>query len=103
MRVRGVSASEAETETSPGVLFSSGYIAGGTLCGLFLGFAFMVLSPDAVNLGSMLGAWYTEDIGNLVAVAAFLGLAGFLALVGIRAASAEGPAAPPGPPPEEME
>src|SRR5207253_8826603 len=29
-RWRGVSASEAETETSPGVLLSSGYIAGGT-------------------------------------------------------------------------
>ena len=36
-RLRGVSASEAETETSPGVLLASGYIAGGTLCGLLLG------------------------------------------------------------------
>src|SRR5581483_3602151 len=42
-RRRGVSASEAETETSAGVLLSSGYIAGGTLCGLMLGFVFMVL------------------------------------------------------------
>ena len=33
-RRRGKSASEAETETSPGVLLSSGYIAGGTLIGL---------------------------------------------------------------------
>jgi uncharacterized oligopeptide transporter (OPT) family protein len=83
-RVRGVSASEAETETSPGVLFASGYIAGGTLCGLLLGFAFMLLPPDAVNIGAMLGAWYTEDIGNLVAVAAFLGLGALLAVAGIR-------------------
>jgi putative OPT family oligopeptide transporter len=83
-RIRGVSASEAETETSPGVLFSSGYIAGGTLCGLFLGFAFMVLSPDVLDLGKHLGEWYTEDIGNLTAVAAFAVLAILLALVGVR-------------------
>jgi putative OPT family oligopeptide transporter len=37
-KVRGVSASETETETSPGVLLSSGYIAGGTVCGLFIAF-----------------------------------------------------------------
>src|SRR5207249_5099340 len=37
-KLRGVSASEAATETSPGVLLSSGYIAGGTLCGLAVGF-----------------------------------------------------------------
>jgi hypothetical protein len=37
-KVRGVSASEAETETSPGVLLSSGYIAGGTVCGLIIAF-----------------------------------------------------------------
>jgi putative OPT family oligopeptide transporter len=92
-RVRGVSASEAETETSPGVLFSSGYIAGGTLCGLLLGFVFMVLSPDAVNIGSMLGAWYSEDVGNVVAVLAFLGLAGILAVIGIRASSQDSSAA----------
>ena len=32
-RWRGKPASEAEAETSPGVLLSSGYIAGGTLIG----------------------------------------------------------------------
>jgi putative OPT family oligopeptide transporter len=37
-KLRGVSASEAETETSPGVLLSSGYIAGGTVCGLLIAF-----------------------------------------------------------------
>jgi putative OPT family oligopeptide transporter len=82
-RVRGVSASEAETETSPGVLFSSGYIAGGTLCGLLLGFVFMVLPPDAVNLGALLGAWYSGDIADIVAVAAFAGLAAMLGIIGV--------------------
>jgi putative OPT family oligopeptide transporter len=38
-KVRGVGASEAETETSPGVLLSSGYIAGGTVCGLIIAFS----------------------------------------------------------------
>jgi putative OPT family oligopeptide transporter len=37
-KMRGGSASEAETETSPGVLLSSGYIAGGTVCGLIIAF-----------------------------------------------------------------
>src|SRR5262249_9693965 len=37
-RVRGVSASESETETSPGVLLASGFIAGGTLMGLIIAF-----------------------------------------------------------------
>ena len=44
-QMRGVSASEAETETSPGVLLSSGYIAGGTLCGLVI--AFFTFLPTA--------------------------------------------------------
>jgi putative OPT family oligopeptide transporter len=37
-KVRGISGSDAETETSPGVLLSSGYIAGGTVCGLIIAF-----------------------------------------------------------------
>src|SRR5579883_2795949 len=54
-RWRGVSPSEAETETSPGVLLSSGYIAGGTLCGLLIGFLLMLLPAKlfaALNWGS---------------------------------------------------
>ena len=53
-RLRGKPKSEAETETSPGVLLASGYIAGGTLCGLII--AFFAFLPDsfneALNLGS---------------------------------------------------
>jgi hypothetical protein len=83
-RLRGVSASEAETETSPGVLFSSGYIAGGTLCGLLLGFVFMLVSPDKLNLGGQLGEWYDEHIASVVAVVMFAVLAGILAWIGTR-------------------
>lgn len=54
---RGRSASEVETETSPGVLLSSGYIAGGTLCGLIV--AFFTFLPDdfnrVINLAAPLG------------------------------------------------
>jgi hypothetical protein len=46
-KVRGVSASEVETETSPGVLLSSGYIAGGTVCGLII--AFFTFLPYSFN------------------------------------------------------
>jgi hypothetical protein len=37
-KVRGKAGSDVETETSPGVLLSSGYIAGGTVCGLIIAF-----------------------------------------------------------------
>jgi len=46
-RLRGKPRSEAESETSPGILLASGYIAGGTLCGLIV--AFFVFLPDKFN------------------------------------------------------
>lgn len=46
-KVRGASASDVETETSPGVLLSSGYIAGGTVCGLIV--AFFTFMPYQFN------------------------------------------------------
>jgi uncharacterized oligopeptide transporter (OPT) family protein len=50
---RGIGATEAETETSPGILMASGYIAGGTLSGLIILF-FIFLGDDfnkALDLG----------------------------------------------------
>jgi putative OPT family oligopeptide transporter len=46
-KLRGASASESETETSPGVLLASGYIAGGTVCGLII--AFFTFLPYALT------------------------------------------------------
>lgn len=101
-RWRGVSASEAETETSPGVLLSSGYIAGGTLCGLLIGFLVM-LTPDdfmkALNLGHNFAAnWDEMTEAKLLSLAAFVGLAVVLFLVGMQktpeADSEAGPASP---------
>jgi putative OPT family oligopeptide transporter len=91
-RWRGVSASEAETETSPGVLLSSGYIAGGTLCGLLYGFLVMLLPRyflDALKLGQHFGKDYvageTVD-AKLVALAAFAVLTVILLRVGTQKA-----------------
>jgi hypothetical protein len=86
-RWRGVSASEAETETSPGVLLSSGYIAGGTLCGLIIGFFAMLPKTfnDALNLSPYLvQSWQTEDAKNLIALIAFAVLAVVLLKVGTQ-------------------
>src|SRR5262245_27748804 len=57
-RIRGGSASDVETETSPGVLLASGYIAGGTLCGLIVAFFAVPYMADfnrAINLAAPLG------------------------------------------------
>jgi putative OPT family oligopeptide transporter len=83
-RLRGTPASEAETETSPGVLLSSGYIAGGTICGLILAF-FAVLPKqfnDALNIGASLWAGAGETAPKIAAIVAFLVLAGILLRVG---------------------
>lgn len=46
-KLKGKPKSEAESETSPGVLLASGYIAGGTLCGLIV--AFFIFLGDSFN------------------------------------------------------
>jgi uncharacterized oligopeptide transporter (OPT) family protein len=88
-RLRGKSASETETETSPGVLLASGYIAGGTLCGLII--AFFAFLPDwfnkALELNEFLGAAYNEPNAaapKVAALIAFIVLAVVLLWVGTR-------------------
>jgi putative OPT family oligopeptide transporter len=92
-RMRGKSASESETETSPGVLLASGYIAGGTLCGLII--AFFAFLPDAFNkaldLGALIGKDFAESgTGKLLALATFALLAAILLFVGSRKTPLEG-------------
>ena len=94
-RIRGKAASETETETSPGVLLSSGYIAGGTLCGLIL--AFFAFLPDAFNKSLNLGArWLGEPYAKgelpsakIASLVMFLILAAILLWVGSRKTPAE--------------
>ncbi len=88
-RMRGVSASEAETETSPGVLLSSGYIAGGTLCGLLYGFLVMGLPTsviDHLGLGpAFFGKEFLDSVnGKVVSVLMFVILAVILFNIGSR-------------------
>jgi uncharacterized oligopeptide transporter (OPT) family protein len=92
-RSLGKSASEAETETSPGVLLSSGYIAGGTLCGLLFGFLVMFVAKGTLaycNFGQVIAKaigvtepWDESPSGKLLALAAFLVLAVILLRVGM--------------------
>jgi uncharacterized oligopeptide transporter (OPT) family protein len=71
--------SAAEAEMSPGVLLSSGYIAGGSIAGILL--ALLSFSPELTKTldFSGLGAWTESD---LTAVIAFGAITAFLALVG---------------------
>src|SRR5439155_22457339 len=103
-RLRGTSGSEAETETSPGVLLSSGYIAGGTLCGLIV--AFFAFLPDAFNEAINLGyhfwaavnpetgkkEWKPDDVGfSQVTSVVMFGLLGAILLwVGSRKGEVNG-------------
>ncbi len=96
-RLRGKPKSEAEAETSPGVLLASGYIAGGTLCGLII--AFFSFLPDSFNDTLNIGAHLfgtTDDKGKtewkpdadgmaqVVSLVMFGLLAAFLVYIGSR-------------------
>jgi putative OPT family oligopeptide transporter len=81
-RLRGKSSSEAESETSPGILLSSGYIAGGTLCGLII--AFFVFLPGRFNNALDLSQRVNVADPRLVALVVFLILAAILLWVGAR-------------------
>jgi uncharacterized oligopeptide transporter (OPT) family protein len=97
-RMRGKPKSEAESETSPGVLLASGYIAGGTLCGLIVAFfAFLPDSfNDALNLGLHLFGSVNPKTGKtewkpdeepgamIAAVVVFAMLAAYLVYIGSR-------------------
>jgi uncharacterized oligopeptide transporter (OPT) family protein len=88
-RLRGKPASEAETETSPGVLLSSGLIAGGTLIGLIIAF-FTFLPKDfneALDLSQHLGPlWNAADAPypKVAAVVAFAALAVALTWLAVK-------------------
>ncbi|QJW95704.1 OPT family oligopeptide transporter [Frigoriglobus tundricola] len=112
-KLRGRPKNEAESETSPGVLLASGYIAGGTLCGLII--AFFVFLPDGfnhfINLGLHLFGeinektgkpeWKPDDVewAKVVAVGMFAALAALLLWVGSR----KGPDVEGGSPAQEGE
>lgn len=66
-KLRGKPKTDAEAETSPGVLLASGFIAGGTLCGLIV--AFFEFLPDGfknvLNIGLHLFGEVNATSGKL--------------------------------------
>jgi uncharacterized oligopeptide transporter (OPT) family protein len=92
------SAAESESDTSPGVLLASGFIAGGTLCGLGLTFFYflpnsekiletMALGPKFLpKIFPQVGEWDvdTAPIPKIVALIAYAILAFILLLVGTK-------------------
>ncbi len=74
---------EEETDSSPGVLLSSGYIAGGAIAGVLV--ALLAFAPgwigEKLHLGSRLPEAYNNS--NLPALVAFLVLAIVLGVVGV--------------------
>jgi hypothetical protein len=109
-RLRGKPKTEAESETSPGVLLASGYIAGGTLCGLII--AFFAFLPDAFNETLNLGLhlfgeanakgereWSPDEVGwaKVASLVMFGVLGAILLWVGSRReVVGNGDARPPG-------
>ena len=70
--------SELESEMSPGMLFSTGYIAGGSIAGVLISFlAFSKELPKALAIGENVIPYQT-----ITAAAAFLLLAVLLVMVG---------------------
>jgi uncharacterized oligopeptide transporter (OPT) family protein len=84
-RLRGKPNSEVESETSAGVLLSSGYIAGGTLCGLLI--AFFVFLPKRYHEALDLSRFVAEFDPKITALVMFLILAVILLWIGTRKTS----------------
>jgi hypothetical protein len=75
--------SAADAEMSPGTLLATGYIAGGTIGGVVIGF--MNFSPtlvDRLDLTRRLGPAWNDS--NWPAVLAFSGLIVVLVIIGLR-------------------
>ncbi len=61
-RWQGISESDADQETSPGILLSSGYIAGGTLCGLMM--AFFAFLPSSFTEALQIGRFFRAGVSR---------------------------------------
>jgi len=113
LRRRPGSGTDTDAETSPGVLLASGYIAGGTLCGLMI--AFFAFLPKWFNRGINIGLqmfgeynpaadeaeWNPDEVGwaKVAAVIAFAVLGIILLWVGTRGSpDAPGETSTGGPP-----
>ncbi len=84
-RKKKAPASEAEAETGPGVLFSSGLIAGGAIAGILLALTQIIDGfSEKIDFSSSIGSLASSDLfGTLV----FLSAAAFLYFMGRKKAS----------------
>lgn len=84
-RKKKASASEAEAETGPGVLFSSGLIAGGAIAGILLALTQIIDGfSEKIDFSSSIGSLASSDLfGTLV----FLSAGAFLYFMGRKKAS----------------
>ncbi len=73
-----------DSDSSPAVLLSSGYIAGGSIAGVLIGFlAFRQSWADALNLSSKLPAWWTGSVWPAIGTFSLLIFILFLTGVGV--------------------
>ncbi len=104
-KLRGGTASEAESETTPGVLLASGYIAGGTLIGLVIALLAVPALADitnALNLGKLFGPDYDLEKSTLPKIIALIAFA-VLAVILFRVGMQKTPPAPVEAPPDQPE
>lgn len=82
---RKTKANEAESETSPGTLMSSGFIAGGAIAGLTLAALAAAQLTDAIDLRARFGPDASRFLGSdLWSIGWFVGLAILLYVVATR-------------------
>jgi putative OPT family oligopeptide transporter len=85
---------DADAETSPGVLLSSGYIAGGSIAGVLIAFlSFSTWLSDKINLHASLGDWWNQRDWPSLTAFGFLMFVLALAGLGIAFKSSDGPSA----------
>ena len=83
-RKKKPSETEAESETGPGILFSSGLIAGGAIAGILLALTQVMEGfADKMDFSKVVGSFGESD---LVSILIFLGAAGILFVVGRKKA-----------------
>ncbi|MBL8152070.1 MAG: OPT/YSL family transporter, partial [Blastocatellia bacterium] len=78
--------SEAEAESSAGVLFSSGLIAGGSICGLLLAAVAAFELNSKIDLSGYMGSLANPEypIAHMFAISMFAGISIILFVVGKR-------------------
>src|SRR5262249_26220751 len=82
-RTQGASYSEADQDSSPGVLLSTGYIAGGAIGGVLIAFLSFPQTEKVLKWMADLGKNISDPEANWPAVCAFSGLCLMLLLVGM--------------------